>query len=88
MSRDSSVGYSLRAGRSGDQIPVGALFSTPIHISPATHPAFYTTATGTFPQVERPRRGIDHPPTSSAEVTERVELYLYSPSGSLWPVTG
>jgi hypothetical protein len=26
-------------------------------------------------------RGIDHPPQSSAEVKERVELYLYSPSG-------
>jgi hypothetical protein len=29
------------------------------------------------------------PPTpSSAEVKERVELYHYSPSGSLWPVVG
>ena len=29
------------------------------------------------------------PPTpSSAEVKERVELYLYSPSGSSWPVIG
>ena len=26
-------------------------------------------------------RGADHPPTSSAEVKERVELYLYSPLG-------
>jgi len=28
----------------------------------------------------------DHPPPSSAEVKERVELYLSSPSGPLWPV--
>jgi hypothetical protein len=33
--------------------------------------------------------GIDHPPPPSiAEVKERVELYLYSPSGPLWPVLG
>jgi hypothetical protein len=28
------------------------------------------------------------PPLSSAEVKERVELYLYSPSGPSWPVLG
>jgi hypothetical protein len=33
-----------------------------------------------FPGVKRPGRGVDHPPLSSAEVKERVELYLYSPS--------
>jgi hypothetical protein len=33
-------------------------------------------------------RGADHPPSSSAEVKERVELYLYSPSGPSWPVLG
>jgi hypothetical protein len=33
-------------------------------------------------------RGVDHPPTSSAEVKGRVELYFYSPSGPLWPVLG
>ena len=38
--------------------------------------------------VKRPERGIDHPPTPSAEVKERVELYIYSPSGPLWPVLG
>jgi hypothetical protein len=27
-------------------------------------------------------------PPSRAKVKERVELYLYSPSGSLWPVLG
>jgi len=30
--------------------------------------------------------GADHPPISSAEVKERVELYFYSPSGPLWLV--
>jgi hypothetical protein len=28
-----------------------------------------------------PGRGVDHPRASSAEVKERVELYLHSPSG-------
>ena len=32
--------------------------------------------------------GIDHPPSSSAEVNEIVELYHYSPSGPSWPVLG
>jgi hypothetical protein len=30
--------------------------------------------TGSFPGVKRPGRGVDHPPPSSAEVKERVEL--------------
>jgi len=29
-----------------------------------------------FPGVNRPERGIDHPPSSNAEVKERVELCL------------
>jgi hypothetical protein len=31
---------------------------------------------------------VDHPHQSSAEVKERVDLYLYSPSGPSWPVIG
>jgi len=42
--------------------------------------------TGSFPGVKRPGRAVDHPLPSSAEVKERVELYLYSPSGPSWPV--
>ena len=41
-----------------------------------------------LPGVKRPGRGVDHPPPSSTEVKERVELYLYSPSGPSWPVLG
>jgi hypothetical protein len=44
--------------------------------------------TGSFPGVKRPRRGVDHPLPSSAEVKERVEVYLYSPFGASWPVAG
>jgi hypothetical protein len=35
--------------------------------------------TGSFPGVKRPGRGVDHPPQSSAEVKERVELYPAPP---------
>jgi hypothetical protein len=41
-----------------------------------------------FPGVQWPGRGVNHPPTSSAKVKERVQLYLHSPSGSSWPVLG
>jgi hypothetical protein len=41
-----------------------------------------------FLGVKRPGCGVDHPLPSSAEVKERVELYLYSPSGPSWPVLG
>jgi len=50
--------------------------------------AFLTIGTGAFPGVKRPGRGVDHPAPSLAEVEGRVELYLYSPSGSSWPVVG
>jgi len=79
---------SLRAGRSGDRILVGARFSAPVQIGPGAHPASNTMSTEFFPGVKRPAPGVDHPPPSSAEVKERVELYLYSPSGPPWPVLG
>ena len=43
---------------------------------------------GFFPKIERPGHGVYHPPPYSAEVKERIELYLYSLSGPLWPVLG
>ena len=75
----------LKTGRSGDRIPVGARFSAAGH---GAHPASHTVGTGCFSGVKRPWRGVDHPPTSSARVKERVELYHYSPSGPSWPNLG
>jgi hypothetical protein len=88
--RRSAVGIAtkLRAGRSGDRIPVGARFSAPFQTGSDAHPATYTMGTGSFPGVTRPGRGVDHPSPSSAKVKERVELYLYSPSGPSWLVLG
>jgi len=63
-------------------------FSAPVQTGPGAHPASCTMGTGSFPGVMRPGSGVDHPPRSSAEVKERVELYLCSPSGPSWPVLG
>jgi hypothetical protein len=58
----------LRAGRSGDRIPVGARFFAHVQTGPGTHPASCTMGTWSFPGVKRPGRGADHLPPSSAEV--------------------
>jgi hypothetical protein len=58
------------------------------HPARPAHPASYTMGTGSFPGVKRPVREVNHPPPSSAEFKERVELCLYSPSGPSWPVLG
>ena len=79
---------SLRAGGSGDRIPVRARFSAPVHTSPGADPTSYIMGTRCVPRVNRPGCGVDHPPLSSAEVEGRVELYLCSPSGPSWSVLG
>jgi len=79
----------LRSGWFRDQIPVGARLSAPIQTGPEPHPASYTMGTGSLSlEVKWPEHGIDHSSPSSAEVKERVELYLYSLSGPSWPVLG
>ena len=79
---------SLRAGRSGDRIPVEARFSAPVQTGPGAHPASYTMGVGSFPGAKRPGRGVNHPPPSSTEIKETVGLYPYSPSVSSWRVLG
>ena len=41
-----------------------------------------------FPGVKREGRGVDHSLPSRADVKERVELHINSPSGTSWPVIG
>jgi hypothetical protein len=59
-----------------------------INLIQKSNPASRTMGTGSFPWVKRPGRGVEPSPPSSAEVRERVELYIYSPSGPSWPVLG
>jgi len=66
----------------------GARFSAFLLTSPGAHPASFTMATGSFPGIQLPGRGVDHPPPSSDEVKERVELCLCSPSRPSWPILG
>ena len=63
-------------------------FSVPIQTGSGAHPTSYTMGNGSVPGVKRPGRGVDHPPPSSAEVKQKVELYLCSTSDSSWPVLG
>ena len=82
------VGDILAAGigRCGDRIPVRTRFFR-------THPdrlwgqpsLLYNVYRVRFPGVKRPGRDV-HSSPSSAEVKERVEIYLQSSSGPSWPV--
>jgi hypothetical protein len=45
----------LRAGRSGNRIPVKARFSAPVQTGPGTHPASCTTGTVSFSGLESGR---------------------------------
>ena len=88
--RDSSVGIATRYGLDGPGIEFWwrRKFSAPVQTGPVAHPASCTMDTGSFPGVKGPGCGADHPPPSKCRGHDRVELYLYSPSGSSWPVTG
>ena len=50
---------SLRAGRSGDRIPVRKRFSAPVQTGPGAHPASNTMGTGSFAGAGR---DVDHSP--------------------------
>jgi hypothetical protein len=89
VGRDSVVSIATRElNGPGIEFQGWARFPAPVQTGPGAYPASCTKGTGSFPGVKRPGRGVDHPPPSSAEVKERVELYLYSPSGPSWPVLG
>jgi len=66
----------LRAGRSGDRMPVGARFSATVPTGPGAHPASCTVGTGSFPG-EKSGRGLTLTPSLLlCRGQERVELYL------------
>jgi hypothetical protein len=85
----SRCSNSLRAGRSEDRIPPGSeIFRTSTDRSWDLPSLLYNEYRVSFLGVKRPGRVVNHPRPSSTEVKERVGLYLYSHSGSSWPVLG
>jgi hypothetical protein len=69
-------------GNRSRDFPFGSAVPQPLrhHVPP------YTVGSESFPGVKRPGRGYDHPPLSSGDVKERVDLYLYSPYRPSWLV--
>ena len=86
--RDISVGRATCHGLHGPGIEYrwGTRFFAPVQTGPEAHPASYAMGTGQFSGVKWLGHGADHASPCSAEVKERLELYLYSPSGPSWPV--
>jgi len=77
----AGIAHSLRAGRSGDRIPVGLRFSALVQKSPGAYPASCTMGTGYFPGVKWPRCGVDHPPSSSVELRKEWSYKSTPPLG-------
>ena len=78
----SSVGVVTAYGQGSPGIECrwGARFSAPVQTDPEAHTASCTMGTGSLPGVKCvPGLDADRLPPSSAEVKNRVELYLYSP---------
>jgi hypothetical protein len=88
--RDSSVGVANRYGLDspGMESRWGRIFRTRPDRPWGPPSLLYNGYRVSFPGVKRPRRGVDHQPSSSARVKERVQLCLYSPSGPSWPILG
>jgi len=63
-------------------------FPASVQSGPVAHPASYKMDTGSYLGIKRLVHVLDHPSPSSTKVEEGVELYLYSPYGTFWPVLG
>jgi hypothetical protein len=85
---DSSVGIATGYGLGGPGIECrwGEVFRVCPYRPWGPPNLLYNGYRVSFPEVKRPGRGVNHPLPSSAEVKERVELYLHPPSGPSWPV--
>ena len=78
----------LLVGRSGDRIPVGAIFSAPVQTGPGAHQHPIKWVPGTLPGDKATGAWRWPSAPSNAEVKKRVELYPYSPYGPSSPVLG
>ena len=77
------TGWAVRGSNAGGS----EIFRTP----PDRHwgnPACYIMCTGSLRGVKWPGRGVNHLPSYSNEIKDRVELHLYSPSVPPWQVIG
>jgi hypothetical protein len=85
VGRDSSVGIATRYGQddSGIEPHWGRDFP---HLSRSPPSLIYYGYRVYFPRVKRLGHGVNHPPPSTAEVKERVELYVCSSYGPSWPL--
>jgi len=63
VGRGSSVSTATRYGLGGPAIEYQwGRFSAPVQTGPVAHPASYTMGTRSFPGVNGPGGGADHPP--------------------------
>jgi hypothetical protein len=85
VGRDCSVGTATRYGLDGPGSNPGGgggeIFRTRPDQPRALSSLLYDGYRVSFPGVKRSGHGVNHSPSSSAEVKERVELYIYSPLG-------
>ena len=91
VGQDSSVGIATCYGLGGPGIEsrCGRGFPHPSRTALGAFLAYYTVGTGFFfLGVKRPGGDLDHTHTSSAEIKERAELYIYSFSCLCLPVLG
>ena len=89
MSRDSVIGIATRCGL--DSLGIETWWDKMLRILqnwPWRPSNLLYSDYWVFPGVKRLGRGTDYPPSSSAEVKERIKLYIYSPSGPSWPILG
>jgi hypothetical protein len=87
---DSAVGIATRYGLDSLAIESrwGEIFSTRPDRPWSPPILLYSGYRVPLLGVKRPGRGVNHLPPTSAEVKERVELYMYLPSGPSWAVLG
>ena len=85
--QDSVVGLATCWTVQGSN-PSGDQFSTRVQTENGAHEDSSKVSTWSFLGVTRPELSFNHPIPSNAEVKERGELQLYSPSVSSWKVVG
>jgi hypothetical protein len=76
VGRDNAIGIATCYGL--DDPAAGARFSAPVQTGPVAHAASYTMGTGSFPEVKRPGRGVDHPHHLALRLKKEYS-YTYTP---------